>query len=485
MSDTVGVQSLPPEILTVVFIDVVESAIPNERSWTALKLTHVCEPFRRVALDCPRLWTCLSRKLGRPGLALIEACIERSKDQPLDVVLYRYAFQRGFAAEETLAVDSIAPIILPVCGRWRRYSTVLVMAPYSDSEKLVISPIKFDAMSSNLNAPLVAEYSIEAQPELLDVFRHTSVTLFHMTLPPASSWSLPGLHSLIAQNPHMSAVLSLIRPRHCAQLRSATVGYAGQRLVSQLNSLRVFTDTTSLTKLRLSFNNCRFSKKSMKGAPHELQHVKSLHIDLLDCSQSAWSEHGLWKSFRKFKFPGVVDLTVLLDIGNPTFKLRIGHRSFDSSLHSLIVTDAEPRYLFSSLETLNVEVRQVHGDEAPELLLPHCCTPSLKHLRIRGASDLTLSDNIGEFDEALLPRHFLLGDEVVPLALQTITLDLPGVGGVVQWVKELVLKMKEQLCWDDFGELTVKNGGNRPRVIPRDEVDSWCDENHEDGLDAL
>ncbi len=72
----------------------------------------------------------------------------------------------------------------PVCARWRRYSTVLVMAPYSDSEKLVISPIKFDAMSSNLNAPLVAEYSIEAQPELLDVFRHTSVTMFHMTLPP-------------------------------------------------------------------------------------------------------------------------------------------------------------------------------------------------------------------------------------------------------------------------------------------------------------
>ncbi len=55
----------------------------------------------------------------------------------------------------------------------------------------------------------------------------------------------------------------------------------------------------------------------MEGAPHELQHVKSLHIDLLDCSQSAWSEHSLWKTFRKFKFPGVVDLTVLLDIGDP------------------------------------------------------------------------------------------------------------------------------------------------------------------------
>ncbi len=73
-----------------------------------------------------------------------------------------------------MAVDSIAAIILPVCARWRHYSTVLVMAPYSNSEKLVITPSKFDAMSSNLNAPLVEEYSFEAQPELLNVFQPAS-----------------------------------------------------------------------------------------------------------------------------------------------------------------------------------------------------------------------------------------------------------------------------------------------------------------------
>ncbi len=48
------------------------------------------------------------------------------------------------------------------------------MAPYSNSEKLVITPSKFDAMSSNLNTPLVEEYSFEAQPELLNVFQPAS-----------------------------------------------------------------------------------------------------------------------------------------------------------------------------------------------------------------------------------------------------------------------------------------------------------------------
>ncbi len=129
MSMPVGAQSLPAEILEVILSDVVESAIPDERSWTALTLTHVCGLFRRVALDCPKLWTCLSRKLGRPGLALIEACIERSKDKPLDVVIHLYAYKKPIGKSkgvDMIAVDRIARIVIPVCARWRRCSALLI-----------------------------------------------------------------------------------------------------------------------------------------------------------------------------------------------------------------------------------------------------------------------------------------------------------------------------------------------------------------------
>jgi len=277
----------------------------------------------------------------------------------------------------------------------------------------------------------------------------------------------------------MSRFVPIIRHESCAQLRNASVGITGANLVSQLYSLFIFKYATSLTNLRLSFRNCNFHNRRLEMHVLELAHVKSLHIDLLDCSQSVGSEHSLWKSFRHFDFSGVVDLTILLDIGDPTFKLGVGHRSFDTALHSFLVADAYPQYSFPSLETLNVEVRQVHGDEAQELLLHHCCVPSLKHLRIHSTLNVSLSDNVGEFDEALLLRHFVLGSEVVPIALQTITFDIPGVGGVVQWVQELMFKMKDQLCWDGFVKLTVKNGENGPRVIPRDEVESWCDENRD------
>ncbi len=52
---TVGVHSLPPEILEFVLGNTVDYPLPEERPWTALRLTHVCGYFRHVALECPKL----------------------------------------------------------------------------------------------------------------------------------------------------------------------------------------------------------------------------------------------------------------------------------------------------------------------------------------------------------------------------------------------------------------------------------------------
>ncbi len=82
-------------------------------------------------------------------------------------------------------------------------------------------------------------------------------------------------------------------------------------------------------------------------------------------------------------------------------------------------------------------------------------------------------------DEAWLPRYFAIGREGAPIALQTVTFDLPQVGGVAQWMRELATKMQSQCCWDGFAEIIVKNGGNDKQVISRDEVEHWCDKNLE------
>jgi len=211
-----------------------------------------------------------------------------------------------------------------------------------------------------------------------------------------------------------------------------------------------------------------------------------LSIDFLGCSQSDWGSRSLWNAFRTFHLPHVVDLTVVLDIGEPTFVLWNGTRDrpFDLTLHSFLVANVDPehppRVRFPCLETVNLDVRLKRGGEEPTLLLPHrCLPPSLKHLQIRSTVNLTIGDSVGEITEALLPSHLAIGNETVPIALQTIILDLPEVGGVVPWVKELALKMKDQFCWDGFTGLTVKN--TKPEsdftFIHRDEVENWCKQN--------
>ncbi len=438
----------------------------------------------------------LSRKLGRPGL---EACIERSKDKPLDVVIHLYAYKKPIGKSkgvDMIAVDRIARIVIPVCARWRRCSALLIAKHYSEqhvispseflarcsalliakhySEQHVISPSEFLSISRYLTAPVLEEFAIREETEGSYVFPGTSMTQFHSKLPPPSSWKLPGMHSLVIQNLYPSTLL----PKYRAQLRSLAVSYVKRNVTRQLDEgMRAFADATFLTSLRLSFDNCHFCKDYINDQHVGLRHVKSLHIDFLGCSQSARNNENLWKSFLPIQFPGVVDLTVLLDIGDSTFVLQNGSQLYDVTLHSLLLTKTSLPCHFPCLETLDVEARPRRGDTDPALilLLPYCCLPSLKHLRIRSSSSLTISDEVRE--TAWLPSQFPIGSEVFPIALETITLDLPGVGEVVHWVQKLVSKMKDRFRWDGFTGLTVKKGRDTFQFIPRDEVERWCEEN--------
>jgi len=276
---------------------------------------------------------------------------------------------------------------------------------------------------------------------------------------------------------------STLLPKYRAQLRSLAASYIERNVTRQLDEgMRVFSDAILLTSLRLSFDNCHFGKDYINDQHAGLRHVKSLHIDFLGCTQSARNNEHLWKPLLPIPFPSVVDLTVLLDIGGPTFVLRNGGQSYDVTLYNLLLTRSNLPYHFPCLERLDVEARPRRGgaDPAIMLLLPYCCFPSLKHLRIRASYNLTIWNEVRE--SAWLPSHFAIGNEAVPTALETISLDLPGVGGVVQWVRKLVLKMKDRLCWDGFTGLTVKDGGNIFQFIPRDGVERWCEEN---GAEAL
>ncbi len=273
-----------------------------------MTLTHVCRSFRHVALNRPKLWTCLSKKLGRTGIELIEACIERSKNEPLDVVLYLYGFRESGSVDGVVVVDSKAWItVLPLCTRWRSYSVHLIIVDPLNFEQWenVTLPSELHPLLTNLDVPLLEEFSIEEEADVLGLFPESTLLRRHPLLPPNASWNLPALHSLSLRNSHISHIPSEFR----RSLRSASLSYIQRSFVYHLtNTLRHLTIATSLTTLELSFNNCHFSRNRVDPSPSVFPHIKLLRVDFLGCSQRSDEHTGsLWKSFRTLQFPGVVD----------------------------------------------------------------------------------------------------------------------------------------------------------------------------------
>ncbi len=143
-----------------------------------MALTHVSRSFRRVVLDCPQLWMCLCRRLGRPGLEFIEACIKISGNQPLDVVLLFYRLCYG---GQIMVVDAVLRTVLPHCARWRScsFQRITNLAPCKEF-------IWLDMWPHNVTFPILAEFSILADHES---FRTMNVVDFSRN----STWDVPGL----------------------------------------------------------------------------------------------------------------------------------------------------------------------------------------------------------------------------------------------------------------------------------------------------
>ncbi|KAF8062464.1 hypothetical protein FPV67DRAFT_272304 [Lyophyllum atratum] len=75
------VSRLPPELLAAVFKYNVGMDVPSNLDW--IRVSHVCSHWRRVALECPRLWTTIP--FHRPRWA--EEMLARSKMAPLIIML--------------------------------------------------------------------------------------------------------------------------------------------------------------------------------------------------------------------------------------------------------------------------------------------------------------------------------------------------------------------------------------------------------------
>ncbi|KZV64136.1 hypothetical protein PENSPDRAFT_548940, partial [Peniophora sp. CONT] len=75
------VNCLHPEILTSIFAYLVDLEPPNKlRTLGWVRITHVCNLWRTVALDDPRLWSCITFTFGG---SWVEESVRRSAACPL------------------------------------------------------------------------------------------------------------------------------------------------------------------------------------------------------------------------------------------------------------------------------------------------------------------------------------------------------------------------------------------------------------------
>ncbi|KLO09631.1 hypothetical protein SCHPADRAFT_1000142 [Schizopora paradoxa] len=88
-----GIASLPSEILILIFslsIDCSSRDIPHPLH--SVRLSHVCRLFRNIITTTSRFWTEISSIPHAPKVGLVEACLQRSGDSPLNVHLNVYIF---------------------------------------------------------------------------------------------------------------------------------------------------------------------------------------------------------------------------------------------------------------------------------------------------------------------------------------------------------------------------------------------------------
>ena len=397
-SDT---NDLPPELLAIIFDHSLQNLPLHDRSLQALTCSHVCRSFRHAALDSPRLWTSLPVR-GRNGrgqvkLAFIEACIERSGDLPLDVVL-EFFYHREITSTSNfdlaigiharipldIWVNSLFETILHQCTRWRSCSwhfdvpPALVNCthenyrPFSD----LLEVFEF------LDAPLLEDLSITSSPGMtLGVLPVLMRTHF--------SWTIPNIRSFTLEN-----TLSVPSSAYRDQLRSLTANFHHTELTHQVSGLRSrLKIMRSLSTIRLSFIDCCFDKASFVLFV-EMPTVKILEVTLLGCTQTSPKVNLLWHEFRTFCFPNLVEMHVTLDISDRD-KLVLWN-GYNVALYSLLAPTLthEREHRYSSLENLFVTVHsKIPASESspqndqeptfPSMLLPCCCIPSLKHFEIR------------------------------------------------------------------------------------------------------
>lgn len=372
--------------------------------FSAVKLSHVCDRFRRVALLAPELWNGISDDMTS---AMVTISVIRSGRMPLDVSLTSFPNHRKYP--NFYSPKYFTRFLSKTSSRWRSLKML------SSTEISLTDP---GISLENLNLPLLAALYITSPP---DSRRSESHIL--------RDWNTPNLHSLTIRQfvppPFQhSTTLSCL----CMELGGSNMNLMRGSYTIDTQALRNFLlSCTSLAELQVRIADAQFVNTSQFPSHFSLPNIEVVSFEVPFCSPTV-----VKTLLEEIRFPTASKLNLVLGI-NPS-------RGQGSLLAANMTPFFKDELIFPAVTRLNLTVdchqSAMHfgSGSSGTISIPFILLANIRHLTL----------TVTGFNE-VVPSN----DDVPPLrslSLQKCDCVYPG------WVLDVVQKLDQR---GDLGELEV------------------------------
>ncbi|KLO09635.1 hypothetical protein SCHPADRAFT_1000146 [Schizopora paradoxa] len=479
MGSVCGLAALPSEVLSNIFSFAIHG-IPSERPLffavplISMRLSHVCRHFRDVVLSTPHFWTKISTTPRRPKIGLIEACIQRSKNRPLDIYLNLYtsevkcfdpvepAFQRFFpkgypTMKQHLESDPVLSLLLPHIQRWRS-----LHLNYMKAEGFSGSTEIFEAVEGALFPMLetIAEYHYQIDEDGS-----------YRDMPYVTSWNAPALSTLI-----------LCDCLPCSNLPIAssikTFHVELYALSDVVQTLDLLNEMQCLNELYIDVADYQWYKATMddefiERSPIVLEDVKKYTFCFASHHAADEKEGDLERLrviFSKVQVPNATHVRLEgRKTGNHRYLSR--YKSYPLNLHRLL-SDLPAR--FPNVVSCEISISRDINSSTHSTTFPLQFPSGLEEFKF--TSNTSLSFPEAEAAEAVRElrnlRNLILGLN-----------SLHYTNAAKDWVRWMVDNVKLHGGWQSFDRLMLLKCEEREDddiyeyedLILRDEVLEWCD----------
>ena len=335
---------LPPEVLSTIFrcLAIAFCLRPGHSSIGWIKVTHVCTHWRRVALECPDLWTTIPFSLPRWAKEMLI----RSKMAPLTIVASLYQSKRlhtelvHFAMLEMFRIQKLSLTVLQDSGNKNLLTGLARPAPLLESLSISCATPSVNILPKGIfsgEVPRLREVTLEKCILGWDEpFLCTLTTLKLVSIPVSARPSMDQLTSALSCMPDLrTLVLCNVLPLQIPL--DPTVSTTRSVPLPCLTHLCIESDApvTSFLMSHLIHPpnisiilTCTFRSMGLNPnyAIHDLKHVRSF-CDILSKSQPVRSLAARYHAypgsvrFSAYDVPGTylrppatakVDLTMIL-----------------------------------------------------------------------------------------------------------------------------------------------------------------------------